>query len=63
LVISQILTLYTTPVIYLAFDSLARRRKASPSQPPPAGGRSDITPTVSPVQGEESQFPPLAGEG
>jgi multidrug efflux pump len=29
LILSQILTLYTTPVVYLAFDRLARRFKAS----------------------------------
>ena len=32
LIISQILTLFTTPVIYLYFDSLARRFKKNPQQ-------------------------------
>ncbi|MDC8447914.1 MAG: multidrug efflux RND transporter permease subunit [Nitrospira sp.] len=32
LILSQILTLYTTPVVYLAVDRLARRFKASPPQ-------------------------------
>ncbi|MET0265763.1 MAG: efflux RND transporter permease subunit [Duganella sp.] len=38
LIVSQLLTLYTTPVIYLAFDSLGNRfgRKAAPS--PAQGG-------------------------
>jgi multidrug efflux pump len=38
LLISQLLTLYTTPVIYIWFDKLATRfaNKPAPEQPPPA---------------------------
>jgi multidrug efflux pump len=35
LLVSQVLTLYTTPVIFLAFERLATRLKARPSQPVP----------------------------
>ena len=32
LIVSQMLTLFTTPVIYLAFDRLTKRRAASTSE-------------------------------
>ena len=34
LLLSQILTLYTTPVIYIFFDNLARRFSRTPNKPP-----------------------------
>jgi len=56
LIVSQVLTLFTTPVIYLWFDRLGRRLRGTPSPPPsPAGGRGNHA-------GDEPPLP-LAGEG
>ena len=38
LIVSQLLTLFTTPVIYLAFDRLARRTRARGAKPAEAAG-------------------------
>jgi len=50
LVVSQLLTLFTTPVIYLGFDRVASRwRRARPSpQPSPASGRGSELAPLSP---------------
>ncbi|OOG51726.1 MdtB/MuxB family multidrug efflux RND transporter permease subunit [Polaromonas sp. C04] len=51
LLVSQVLTLFTTPVIYLAFDRVARRMKkrfGNPDADPDAASAADPVPT--PVQ-------------
>ena len=38
LIVSQMLTLFTTPVVYLAFDRLGQRLRGRSPEPSPAGG-------------------------
>jgi multidrug efflux pump len=47
LIVSQLLTLFTTPVIYLGFDRLGRRWRNDPPspRPSPAGGRGRDLPS------------------
>jgi multidrug efflux pump len=42
LIVSQMLTLFTTPVIYLTFDRLARRVSGERSPAAPAGPREHV---------------------
>ncbi|GAC1423617.1 MAG: multidrug efflux RND transporter permease subunit MuxB [Burkholderiaceae bacterium] len=52
LIVSQVLTLFTTPVIYLAFDRLARRfdkRDDATAQPRPDGATSERAPATQSV--------------
>jgi multidrug efflux pump len=41
LLVSQVLTLFTTPVIYLSFDSLARRFRPKHTPDTPAASRRE----------------------
>jgi multidrug efflux pump len=61
LIVSQLLTLFTTPVIYLGFDKLGQRWGRPSPQPSPGGRGSDLPPPGR--RGTDLPPLPLAGEG
>jgi multidrug efflux pump len=48
LIVSQVLTLFTTPVIYLAFDRLGRRASRRRERRAPASADADVLPSPAP---------------
>ncbi len=61
LIVSQLLTLFTTPVIYLGFDQLGSRwRKRAPRTEPAEGHGAPLTP---PKDERGGYLPPAVGEG
>jgi multidrug efflux pump len=55
LMLSQVLTLFTSPVIYLAFDRLARRFGGRPAPEPPAAPGSSPEPSPEPSPAGDGQ--------
>jgi predicted RND superfamily exporter protein len=50
LIVSQLLTLYTTPVVYLYIQRFSRKKKPSTTTPPPALDVMDGTESHGPMQ-------------
>jgi multidrug efflux pump len=61
LIVSQLLTLFTTPVIYLGFDSLGARWRKRAARTEPAEGHGE--PLNPPKDGRGGYLPPPVGEG
>ncbi len=61
LIVSQLLTLFTTPVIYLGFDSLGSRWRARGKRTTPAEGHG--APLNPPKDERAGYLPPPVGEG